>query len=225
MRELLPAPDEQSTPDDLVRRAYDHPGPLVRWNMISTLDGSVVGPDGRSGTINNGADHRVFGFLRAWADVVIVGAGTVRAEGYSALRPNRWRSLREGRRPAPVLAVVSRQSSLPPSLAGSAEEDVILFGGDDVSPAAVLEDLRARGHRRILLEGGPHLAGSFVDAGLLDELCLTLAPSLVGGDGGRITAGPHLAAGATLASLLEEDGTLLSRWRLTHDEVTSPTQH
>lgn len=197
-----------------MRRTYDAPGPLVRWNMISTLDGSAVGPDGVTGSINNPADHRVFGFLRSWADAVVVGAGTIRAEQYTPLRPTRWRSMREGRSPAPLLVVVSRQDHLPPTLEGAAEDEVMLAHGDPVDPVYVVSHLRELGHERIVLEGGPTLAAAFVEAGVVDELCLTIVPALVGGDGLSITAGRDLAASARLASVLEDDGTLLTRWTL-----------
>lgn len=216
MRDLLATPGDGPTgaPDDLVRRTYDRPGPLVRWNMISTLDGSAVGANNSSDSINNPADHRVFGFLRGWADAVVVGAGTARTEGYTPLRPNRWRSLREGRAAAPLLVVVSTRDELPPALSGAGESQVHLVHGPDVDPPRVISELHALGHDRILLEGGPRLATSFVEAGLVDELCLTIAPTLVGGDGLRITRGPQLSSDARLLSLLEEDGTLLGRWAL-----------
>lgn len=216
MQELHPATDATSDrdPDALVRRIYDTPGPLVRWNMISTLDGSAVGSDGVTGSINNAADHRVFGFLRAWADAVVVGAGTIRAERYSSLGRTRWRSMREGRRDVPLLVVVSRRPTLPPTLADADEDDVLLLQGDPVEPASAIGRLRDLGHQRIVLEGGPTLASAFVEAGVVDELCLTIVPTLVGGDGARITAGRDLAATARLTSVLEEDGTLLTRWTL-----------
>ncbi|WP_018155966.1 dihydrofolate reductase family protein [Demetria terragena] len=201
-------------PDAMVQAVYGSNGPLVRWNMVSTLDGSAVGADGGSGSINNAADFRVFGFLRGWADVVVVGAGTARAEGYRPLRPNRWSALREGRSDAPLLAVVSRRAELPDTLQGQPKERVLLLHGAKLGGRDIVNTLRTLGHQRILFEGGPRLAAQFLDAGIIDELCLTIVPTLVGGDGTRITQGPGVDQGAQLASLLEEDGTLLSRWRL-----------
>src|SRR6478672_11033193 len=89
--------------DDALRAAYAPPRlPWLRLNFVSTVDGAVDGADGKSGSINTEADHRVFRVLREIADVVVVGAGTVRAEGY---RPN----------PKP-LVVVTRSGDLPPTL-------------------------------------------------------------------------------------------------------------
>jgi riboflavin biosynthesis pyrimidine reductase len=97
----------------------------LRANMVSTLDGAATGPDGRTGSINNAADKRVFVLLRALADVVIVGAGTARAEGYRHPRPvaGERTALREGRSPAPALVVVSRTGNLPLQLAAPPEHD------------------------------------------------------------------------------------------------------
>lgn len=218
MRQLLPLPPSQDgsahDPDETVAAVYAADGPLLRLNMIGTLDGSGVGPDGLSGSINTDADHRVFEYLRGWADAVIVSARTAEAEGYTPLQPNRWSGLREHRSAAPLLAVVSRHSELPPLLADAEPHQVLALRGEDMTPATVVRRLHELGHTRLLLEGGPSLAHLFVAAGLVDELCLSFAPRLVGGDGTRILRGDWLSATAEPASLLEEDGTLLTRWTL-----------
>ena len=90
--------------------------------------------------------------------------------------------------------------------------DVVVAGERSVDIGAALDELAARGLRRMLCEGGPTLLSDVAAAGRLDELCLTLSPQLVGGDGTRITHGPDLDTRWTLAHLLEEDGVLLSRW-------------
>jgi riboflavin biosynthesis pyrimidine reductase len=213
-----------ATPDD---RSW------LRVNFVSSLDGAVTGGDGRSGSINTPADFTVFSLLRSLSDVVVVGAGTVRAEGYPALR--------DEDPDAPVLAVVSNRGQLPSTVAamtsprGSAllvtceaaasadveraravlgDENVIVVGSDRVDLVAARKSLEDKGFRRILSEGGPSLFGAMLDAGVVDEVDLTWAPTLVGGGPGRITAGPSVDLALTPMVMLEEDGTVLGRWRV-----------
>lgn len=182
--------------DGSVAELYAWPDrPWLRVNMVSTVDGAAQGPDGRSGTINNAIDRLVFDGLRVDADVVVVGAGTVRTEGYGPLG-----------KPFVVVG-----SALPPKLEG--DPDVRLRpGGDAAALRGLVEELRADGLRRILCEGGPTLLGGLLAAGLVDELCCTITPSLVGGGAKRIVGGPPVDVPLTLASLVEQDGTLLARW-------------
>jgi riboflavin biosynthesis pyrimidine reductase len=154
----------------------------------------------------------VFGVLRALADVVLVGAGTARAEAYRPAKiSERWAGLREGRTPSPPIAVVTGRLALDPAdpllaaapahartilitaesapadrrAALAARADVIVAGERHVDLPAAIDALGALGHRRILTEGGPHLLGQIAEAGLLDELCLTVSPLLAGaGPGG-----------------------------------------
>jgi riboflavin biosynthesis pyrimidine reductase len=169
--------------------------PWLRVNMVSTVDGAAQGADGRSGTINNAVDRLVFDALRVDADVVVVGAGTVRTEGYGPLG-----------KPFVVVG-----SSLPPQLEG--HPDVRLHpGGDADGLRRLVADLHAQGLTRILSEGGPTLLGGLLGAGLVDELCCTVTPRIVGGSGRRIVGGPPVDVPLTLSSLVEQDGTLLARW-------------
>jgi riboflavin biosynthesis pyrimidine reductase len=212
----------------------------VRANFVSTLDGAATGDDGASGSINTGADRDVFKLLRALSDVIIVGAGTARTEGYRRATVRApWPILREGRPAHPIIAVFSRSGDVPPGLcearesagdvllvtcrqAGAealdlarttlGENHVIIAGNESVDLAAAVNFLAVRGLCRILCEGGPHLLGDLTAAGLLDELCLTLAPMLVGGDRPRITAGARVRADLRPRLLIESDGTLLGRW-------------
>ncbi|MEU5039424.1 pyrimidine reductase family protein [Streptomyces griseorubiginosus] len=215
----------------------------LRANMVSTLDGAAQ-HEGRSQPISTATDMRIFGTLRALADVVVVGAETVRQEGY---RPARARAefavAREaaGQGPAPAIAVISAgldldfslplyTSPLVPTLiltgaaaapdriaaAEKAGARVVIAGdGVGVDPARAVRALADLGHTRLLTEGGPRLLGQLVASGVLDELCLTLSPMLTAGDAQRIAGGPSVAVPArfALASLLEEDGFLYSRYR------------
>ena len=211
----------------------------VRSNLVTTLDGSAVGADGRSGSINTPPDNRVFALQRDLCDAVLVGSGTVRAEGYQRLVPTRRRKM------PPALVVVSGSGSVPEGLrtptdgrgagllvtcegAGSQRlrrarselgaDAVVVAGGDEVDLGAALAALAERGLRHVLCEGGPTLLASALARGVVDELALTLAPTVVGGDGTRVTAGPPLGApdGIPLSPrlLVEEAGTVLGLWRV-----------
>ncbi|WP_062648677.1 pyrimidine reductase family protein [Streptomyces maremycinicus] len=227
------AVDREWSLDELAE-AYAYPGagagagagaggpvPWLRANMVSTLDGAAQ-HDGRSQPISTAADMRIFGTLRGLADVVVVGAETVRLEGY---RPARARAEFAGRReaagqgPAPAVAVVSASldldfslplftSPLVPTLiltgaaaspervaaAEKAGARVVVAGdGTGVEPDRAVRALVELGHTRLLTEGGPRLLGQFVAAGVLDELCLTVSPMLTVGDAQRITGGPSVA--------------------------------
>jgi riboflavin biosynthesis pyrimidine reductase len=196
-------------------------GPWLRANMISTLDGSATGPDGRSGTINNEVDHAVFAVLRAAADVVLVGAGTARAEEYSAA--------------AVPVVLVSRSGEVPPALRGAAPgrvllataaaspglaqardllgtDQVLVVGGEQVDPVDLRAALFERGWRSVLCEGGPGLLGDLLAAGVVDELCLTVVPRTLGGDHRRIVTGAGVDVALRPLLLLEHEGTLLGRW-------------
>lgn len=215
-------------------------GPWLRVNMISTLDGAAAGADGLSGSINNAADKLVFDLLRTLADLVLVGAGTIRAEGYSRVQvsPKEQRRRRgAGRSANPATGVVSRTGELPERvLAAQAETELHVLvptdcarlsalrerlGPDRVHPwgvgsvdlPAALASLRTRGFAHILSEGGPSLLGDLLRADLVDELDLTWSPSCVGGDQRRIVTGPLTAPiGWRPAVLVEQDGTVIGRW-------------
>jgi riboflavin biosynthesis pyrimidine reductase len=212
----------------------------VRANFIATLDGAAAGEDGRSGSIGNGADREVFNLMRALSDVVLVGAGTARTEAYRRVkvRPP-WPYLRKDRPSHPSIAVFSRSGDVPPGLskarddagevllvtctrAGAeaidvarstlGEDHVIIAGDESVDLAAAVDHLADRGLCRILCEGGPHLMSDLTASGRLDELCLTIVPTMVGADHPRITAGDKLTADLQLRLLIESEGALLGRW-------------
>ena len=169
--------------------SYSWPdGPWVRATMVSTADGSAHGPDGLSGTISNTADSELFNRLRDTADVILVGGGTARAEGYGPVN-------------TPIVVVAH---GFPADLSWAT-----VVSGD---PRSIITGLFEDGYRRVHVEGGPHLLADLLAAGVIDELCVTYTPALVGGAYGRITVGPDLAVSLTLASLGEDDGSLFARW-------------
>jgi len=250
MRELATAGKGLDRDDLVLLYAYPEPVPgrgWVRANMVTTLDGAVHGADGRSGSINTPGDKRVFSVLRGLADVVVAGAGTVRAEGYS--RPTSKpedvaRRSAAGQAPRPCLAVVTGSGDVPEKLLDApgrdesgwrlvvlttghtdrvalarlrdalGEECVLQVGDDAVDATLALDALADRGLNRVLCEGGPALLGGWLGADVVDELCLTTAPVVAGGDAGRIVAAPLLPDTRRwrLGHLLEDDGTLLARW-------------
>ncbi len=207
----VPLPELYAVPDE----------PWLRVNMVATADGAATGENGTSRSINNAADRVVFDLLRAQADVLVVGAGTLRDEAYG---PNRL----------PIVAV-SRSGRVPPSLAGQepgrlllatpahaegltaareqlGEENVLVLGSHRVDLAALRETLVARGWRRILSEGGPHLLRDLLDQGCADEVCLTTVPRMIGGGHPRISDGPPVDVPLALHSMVEHEGTLMARW-------------
>lgn len=191
--------------------------------MIASVDGATT-IGGLSGGLGGPGDRRVFLALRSLADAILVAAGTVRAERYG---------------PAPFIAVVTRTcnldwespfftaatsrpvvvtvSSTPRSNRDRAAEvaDIVVAGDTDVDLPLALRALADRGAASVLAEGGPTLNGHLAAAGLIDELCLTLSPRLVGGEARRILAGPPVPGAALrrLHALYEDDGFLFLRYR------------
>ena len=246
MRSLLPGPADHDMSLEDVLAGYDYPRlPGGRWwlraNMVSSLDGAVTGPDGRSGSLSTPVDRQVFHHLRGLADAVLVGAGTARDERYGPVKASAdVVTAREGRGQPPraTLVVVSRSLALDPasSLFSGPERvivvtsrsaswqaveqvgqvaDVVRTGEEHVSLTEALGHLADRGLRRVLCEGGPSLLGDLVVERLVDELCWTIVPLLVGGSGRRMAVGPEAEPLGFAASTLTlaDDGTVLSRWR------------
>jgi riboflavin biosynthesis pyrimidine reductase len=187
--------------DDAVEdHGYRPAPPGLRANMIFSADGAAAF-HGRAGPLSGPADYQLLLALRAYADVVLVGAGTARAENYGPvrMRPDHLAQRRElglGDAPPPI-AVVSQSGRLPERLldsptppilitsARSAHDRepgcrVIAAGDDIVDMAEAIRRLHAEGMNRILCEGGPTLLDELVETDLVDELCLTVAPCLAG---------------------------------------------
>ena len=215
----------------------------VRANFITSLDGGAS-VDGSTGALGGPGDRALFNLLRTLADVIVVGAGTVRAESYGGARLSAGeRQHRQARRQSevPPIAIVTvsgrldhdmpvfSRTEVPPLVLTCASAvdatrnhlsglaDVIDCSGDDadrVDPSALLTALAARGLNRVLTEGGPTLLSAFVDDDLLDELCLTIAPCVVGGTGPRVTSGPgQVLTRMRCAHILTDDsGYLYTRY-------------
>jgi riboflavin biosynthesis pyrimidine reductase len=235
-------PDPAPLDDDGLFQAYEltREGPWLRVNFVSSLDGAVES-DGFSRGLSTAVDQRVFALLRAHADAVMVGAGTLRHEGYGPARTGPdllARRKAAGLAEHPTLVIVSAALDLDPSRrvfteapvrpiviahadapddrreALTSVADVITCSGSVVDLAVAQTELARRGLAQVLCEGGPHLFGSLVAADLVDELCLTVSPLLTGAGAGRIVAGAGRAEPLPmrLGHLLESDGTLLTRY-------------
>jgi riboflavin biosynthesis pyrimidine reductase len=236
MRVLVSGVDEtdrragEELSDEQLRALYAAPSlPWLRVNMVSTMDGSATGSSGRTGSINNAVDHRVFHLLRSMADAIVVGAGTARAEGYGPTdRPivlvSRGASVPErlvGAAPGAVLmATVASADRLDEARELLGPEHVLVLGSHRVSLVGLKEQLAARGWSNLLSEGGPHLLRDLLDQGAADELTATFVPRLVAGTHPRITDGPPVDVPLSLRLLLEESGTLLGRWFIGRGEAT-----
>jgi riboflavin biosynthesis pyrimidine reductase len=205
-----------------LERLYEAPTlPWLRVNMVSTVDGAATGESGKSGSINNPADKRVFDTLRRLADVIVVGAGTARAERYGPgdtpiVLVSRRGEIPEKLRGAPtgfvLLATCAAAPDLDESRALLGDENVFVLGSETVDLVRLRERLETLGHRDLLCEGGPHLLRDLLDAGVADEVTATVVPRLIAGDAPRITAGPPIEVPVELTLVLEEHSTLLGRW-------------
>ncbi|GAB3080454.1 pyrimidine reductase family protein [Micromonospora schwarzwaldensis] len=242
-----PAPASGPLTDPQLTALYGRaPQPHLRVNFVASADGAVTLDDYSAG-LSGEPDKRVFGLLRMLCDGLLVAAGTLRHEGYRAVRLSAdrraWRR-EHGLAEFPTLVVVSGSLDLDPTQACFADApvrplvltrsdaeppagltevaDLIRCGADHVDLPAGLAELRRRGLGQVLCEGGPHLFGALTAADLVDELCLTVAPLLAGGGPGRITAGAGSAARhLTLRHVLAAaDGVLMLRY--TRDAADPP---
>lgn len=239
MRRLHPAAAESV--DTLDAYALPQDGSLhLRVNMVASIDGAAA-VEGRVGILSGTADGVLLHELRSLCDVLLVGAGTIRAEGYGPIRvteEQRHGRAARGQSEVPRLAVLTRSLDLDltrPVFTGatarplvvtteraSAERvraaadvaDVVVAGDADVDLALALQELAARGMPKVLSEGGPHVLAAMFAADLVDELCLAVAPVVTAGGELRITAGPPLpeATRMHLAQVLEKDEFLFLRY-------------
>ncbi|MFE3753087.1 pyrimidine reductase family protein [Nocardia tengchongensis] len=230
--------------DDDLAALYRYPAaaePCVRANFVVSLDGAIS-TAGSSRGLTSPLDQRVLKLLRSLADVVLVGASTIRVEDYIGIRipeSGQQRRKEQGLQPIPPLAVVSGRADIDPKSRlltdtlvppiilttttaptaakrdlAAAGAQVIELGPDRVETAAIIDTLTGLGMHRILCEGGPSLAGQLAADDALDELCVTTAPVVVGGDARRITHTDRLVQ-LTMSCehiIFDTDGIQLARW-------------
>jgi riboflavin biosynthesis pyrimidine reductase len=240
IRRLYPSVGDVTGDAGLEEEYFVGAAPHVRANFVASIDG-MVELGGRSSPLGGPADRSAFMAMRAVADVILVGAGTVRKEKYGPVRlDNAVQERRRGRHQAPLpqLAIVSNRGELDPtakvfsgdskpllitSAAAAADRtdlaavaEMVVCGDQRVDLAMARRELGARGLGRVLCEGGPTLLGSLIGADLLDELCCTTSPWLAGPGHGALLGDQPLPepVSVRLTAVLEGDGMLLVRYGL-----------
>lgn len=243
VRQILPHPLDDVDPLDLYLADDRPPPadrPWLMANMVASVDGATA-VDGLSGGLGGAGDKLVFRAVRASCDWVLVASATAAAERYRMPRTSPELTARRrahGRPPAPGLAIVTASGRVDPTIPALVERDadqprplvitgqdadtgaldaldadVVRLPTDRPDPLAILRELGRRGAATVLAEGGPTFNGILHGAGVIDELCLSLAPTIVGGHSARVVAGgPAAAVDLRLDRLLEQDGTLFARY-------------
>ncbi len=236
LRGLVPAgcPDvDLESPTAGRQLAAIYAPPMSRWlrtNLVAGVDGGARGHDGTSDSLASPADRRILGAIRRAADVVLVGAATVRAEGFRVPKTARLAVVtasgdvgsatlapHDAQR-VTVFCPASARDRIAGRLAeaGVWDDRVVGLSASEgvIDVSELVSELRATGAESIVCEGGPRLAGGLLDAGLVDELCLTLSPVLAGSSG-PVFAGGGTGATLALSGLLSDaDGMLYGRWRV-----------
>lgn len=241
MRRFLPDVGDEDLDDlylDLGWPSGPPDRPYLYLDMVASADGAATSA-GRTGPLGGEADHLAFPRLREWCDAIVVGASTVRVEDYGPPRPRaegRRRRAAQGLAEVPRLVVLTATARLDPAarlfadadhrpivIAPDAADtrhlepvaDVVTLGEERVDLAAAMRWLREAGYQRALCEGGPHLNAQLFADDLVDELFLTIAPTIVGASHLRIVTGTvgddrplHLV------ELREHRGELLLRYRV-----------
>lgn len=243
MRALLPASIANISDEELLEHYGSDQRPFVRFNFVSSIDGSAQ-VDGLSSALGSEGDQRIFALLRRLADVIVVGAGTVRAEGYEGSLVSeqdcRWRTA-HGLSAHPALALISAGLHLEPGsqIFMQSPVPVIVFtaveltdkiresygsnvelvqvpkrdGGCD--PTQIIAHLSQRDLGFIHCEGGPRIFGQFAAASAVDSVCVSNSPVVVAGEGQRIsTHGQETMQRFNLNSLFEEDNMLFCDYRI-----------
>lgn len=192
-------------------------GHWVRAGMIMSITGSAAGSDGLSGSLACRGDREIFETLRRQADVIVVGAKTAREEDYGPSKTPLAIMTASGELPprlrqdSNTLLICPTESAAAQSATHASRQQVV--GLDSVSPAAVCAALSGRGFHKILLEGGPGVLSTWLAAGCVHELCLTLSPQLTG-PVSPLVAANNFCHGAELAHMLHHGSALFTRWTL-----------
>lgn len=217
---------DTAAPDARARIAALYPPPGLRVNLVTTLDGGTMDAGGTSAGITSGADRAVLGAIRSVSDTVLIGAATLRAEGGLVPRSTHLTVLtttgdftgaavRDDIEPGRILVVGPSGAEAHARRTFSAPFEYFAVDGDRAVPLHVMLDaLRDRGLTHIVCEGGPRLVGQLLAADLVDEICLTTVPRILGRPQllfGGASPGPR---DLELVQLLaDETGALYARWR------------
>ncbi len=203
----------------------------IRANMVMSIDGCCTGPDGLSKSISSPPDRALLGILRREADVILVGANTIRTENYAPPTkplaivsnnldlPAGLAMFKEAKAKTPRSMVLTSQAAIDRSPSDLRERiDLIACGAAEVDLETAVAALADQGLTRIHCEGGPKLLGSLIAASLLDELLLTISPVLVGGTDHLISTPALPALTAKPVHVLTESGSVFSRYLLTSND-------
>ena len=229
LERLYPAPFESIDLDDRERLLELYRPPAAEWlrlNLITSVTGAASGSDGTSETLTNAADRRILGVIRELADVVLIGAQSVRAEGYQQPRRSRIAIVTatgnlDGNRlertdgPAPI--VICPASAVDRVRSTIADPEVLVVDDADgsIAPVTIVDALHGLGLRSIVCEGGPGLAAQLVDAGLVQEFCLATSPRIGGAPFPVLGSSPIGERDAQLTALLrDETSGLYARWSI-----------
>jgi riboflavin biosynthesis pyrimidine reductase len=220
VRQLFPVPADHVDLD----AAYEHPEGVLRANMVSSADGAAT-VEGRSGGLSSEGDQALFLRLRRLCDVVLVGASTVRNENYgpgakpiavisASLDFNPESRFFSDQKRRPTIITTEDADARQRNVIGEVA-DIATVGLGRVDMSGALDLLAQRGYSRILTEGGPSMLAEIAAVDRLNELCLTLAPFVVGGHAKRILDGAAHEPPARMepVHILEEDGHLYLRYR------------
>lgn len=231
LRRVYPDPvesfelDAENTRDRLLQL---YQLPAARWtrlNMVTSVSGSAAGVDGTSGSLTSKTDRRILGVIRELGDVVLVGAASVRAEGYQLPRRSRLAILTssgdlsghrleaESTGEILVLCPQSAVDAVEASLPG-AQLLVVSAESHRIALPAALAALRDLGLNSIVCEGGPALASQLLAAGLIDELCLTTSPQLGGTALPLLSDDVPLRTLALRQSIIDDAGFVFARWSI-----------
>ena len=225
MRRLLPDPAQHVSVEDAYRAPLQQArveGPWVGLCMVSSIDGSIA-VAGTSAKLSSPTDTAVLAQLRQIADVIVVGAGTVRDEGYGEPR-------KQGQRVGVVTSsgqldfstelfssgagfLITSERATPDVPAGV---DVLRAGEESIDLVTAISQLHLVVDvvDFVQVEGGASLNGAFFEADLIDEINVTTSPATFGGDGPRLGTGatPHMHRFELAQLALDDESFVYSRW-------------
>lgn len=212
-------------PAELVLRDLYGTPTGMRLSMIRAADGSSVGVDGTSRSLNGPEDLRILRVTRSLADLILVGAATARSESYRDIRLPPELVAQRGS-PPPDLAIVTRSGVVPDGLdpertwiyttenapaanaGGPLADRTVIVGSDQFDAASMVEHLGVMGYRSFVCEGGPQLAKALLAHNVIADFCITTSPK-ASGDGPKV---PPVPEGARLAHTLTGNGYVMERW-------------
>lgn len=228
LRHLSPMGDpiDTAAPGARKRIAGLYPAPGLRVNLVASVDGGTADAAGTTAGLTEGADRAILGAIRSVSDTVLIGAATLRAEGGLVPRSTHLTvltttgdfsgaKLRDDIEPGRILVVGPSGAEHRARETFTAPFEYLAVDGDRAVPLPVMLDaLRERGFDHIVCEGGPRLVGQLLAAGLVDELCLTTVPRLLGQASVLFGGATGGARDLELLQLLADDGgALYARWR------------